>query len=83
MSHIVISEALYLRAHKQEPFLIQAVTVAIMLSCATWLLGKYIGAGAVTVGYFLIGGVFGVASGTYIFVTKRREWHDQALRAGS
>jgi hypothetical protein len=80
MNHIVFSEALYLRAHKQEPFLIQAVTVAIMLGCATWLLGKYIGVDAVTVGYFFIGGLFGIASGTYIFLTKRREWHDQRLR---
>lgn len=81
MGHIVFSEALYLRAHKQEPFLIQAVTVAIMLGCATWLLGKYLGAGAVTVGYFFIGGLFGIASGTYIFVTKRREWHQQPIGA--
>lgn len=83
MNHIVFSEALYLRAHKQEPFLIQAVAVAIMLGCATWFLGKYVGAGAVTVGYSLIGGLFGIASGTYIFLTKRREWHDQPLKTNA
>lgn len=83
MGHIVFSEAIYLRAHKQEPFLIQAVMVAVMLGCATVLLGKYIGVGAVTVGYFLIGGLFGIASGTYIFLTKRREWHAHQLRTNA
>ena len=75
MNHVVFSEALYLRAHKQEPFFTQAITVATLLGCATWLLGKYSGVDAVTVGYFCIGGVFGFLSGTYIFLTKRRQWH--------
>ena len=83
MSHINFSEALYLRAHKQEPFLIPTVTVAIMLGCATWFLGKYMGVDAVTVGYFFIGGLFGIASGTYIFLTKRREWHDQPQKTNA
>ena len=75
MNHVVFSEALYLRAHKQEPFFVQAVMVALLLGSATFLLGRFVGVDAVTVGYFLIGGVFGLASGTYIFVSKRREWH--------
>jgi hypothetical protein len=81
MSHIVFSEALYLRAHKREPFLMQAVLVAILLGTATFLLGKFWGANAVTVGYFFIGGIFGLASGTYIFITKKREWHGQSAAA--
>ena len=76
MNHIVFSEALYLRAHKQEPFLVQAVMVAILLGTSTFLLGKFVGVNAVAVGYFLIGGVFGLASGTGIFIRKRREWHN-------
>ena len=75
MNHVVFSEALYLRAHKQEPFFVQAVMVAILLGSATFLLGRFLGVNAVTVGYFLIGGVFGLTSGTYIFVRKRRAWH--------
>ena len=81
MSHVVFSEALYLRAHKQEPFFTQAITVAILLGSTTWLLGKYSGVGAVTIGYFSIGGIFGLLSGTYIFLTKRRQWHPQRLCA--
>jgi hypothetical protein len=81
LNHIVFSEALYLRAHKQEPFFTQAITVAILLGCATWLLGKYSGVSAVTVGYFCIGGVFGFVTGTYIFLTKRRQWHREPIPA--
>lgn len=75
MNHVVFSEALYLRAHKREPFLIQAIIVSILLGGTTFLLGKFSGVNAVTVGYFAIGGVFGLASGTYIFIAKRRDWH--------
>ena len=75
MNHVVFSEALYLRAHKREPFLIQAVMVAILLGGATFLLGKYFGVNAVAIGYFAIGGVFGLLFGTCIFVIKRKEWH--------
>lgn len=75
INHIVFSQALYLRAHKREPFLMQTVVAAILLSCSTFVLGKYFGANAVAVGYFMVGVLFGLPSATYIFIIKRREWH--------
>ncbi len=75
MNHVLASQALYLRSHKREPFLWQSVAVAILLGCTTVLSGKFFGVGAVTVGYFVIGGLLSLASGTYIFAAKRREWH--------
>lgn len=83
LSHVTICEAQYLRAHKREPFLVQSVMVALLLGCSTVILAKYSGANAVTVGYFIIGGLFGLASGTYIFITKRREWHYSRTSAGA
>lgn len=77
MNHVVASEALYLRSFKREPFLWQSVAVAVLLGSATVLLGKFWGAGAVTVGYFIVGGLVSLASGTYIFNAKRREWHNE------
>ena len=79
MNHIVFSEALYLRAHKREPLLVQTIVAAILLSFSTFLLGKYYGANAVTIGYFLVGVLFGLPSATYIFITKRREWHGRPV----
>ena len=81
MNHVVFSEALYLRAHKREPFLGQTVIIAVILGCATFLLGRFLGANAVTVGYFTIATILGLPSATYIFIRKRREWHHQTVGA--
>jgi hypothetical protein len=83
INHVVCSEALYLRAHKQEPFLIQALISALVIGCSTFLLGKYYGVNAVVVGLFLQGVIVGLPSGTYIFVTKRRQWHNTRIGAAA
>ena len=75
MNHITFCQAIYLRAHKREPFLGMTIAGSILLTTSTLLLGRYVGAGAVAAGYFGLTAVFGLPLGTYIFVTKRREWH--------
>jgi hypothetical protein len=77
MNHVIASESLYLRSHKREPFLWQSVTVAVLLGSTTLILGKYWGVTAVTAGYFVVGGLISLVSGTYIFTTKRQEWHGE------
>jgi hypothetical protein len=76
LNHIVFSEALYLRAHKEEPFLGQAVISAILIASLTLFLGKYYGANAIVLGLFIQGVLFGFPYATYIFVTKRKNWHE-------
>jgi hypothetical protein len=78
MNHIVQSEALYMRAHKREPLLVQGIVVAIVISTSTLVLARIGGANAMTVGYFLFGGVLSLAWATYIFASKRREWYGAA-----
>jgi|HubBroStandDraft_1064217.scaffolds.fasta_scaffold00337_27 hypothetical protein len=73
-SHVVQSEALYLRAHKCEPFLLQSVLLAILSTASTIVCARLWGAPAVAVGYFVCLGVLGATSGTYIFQSKRRAW---------
>jgi hypothetical protein len=75
INHVVFSEALYLRAHKREPFLVVSVILAILVGGATFPLAKFWGANAVVVGYFVLGGIVSLCAGTYVFVTKRRDWH--------
>ncbi len=75
INHVVFSEALYLRAHKREPFLLTSVILSILVGCSIFPLARFWGANAVVVGYFMIGGLGGLGTGTYIFVTKRRQWH--------
>lgn len=83
MNHVVTCEALYMRAHKREPLLVQAVVVAIFLSTCTLYLARVWGANGVTVGYFLFGGALSFAWGTYIFVSKRREWYGCSTSLGA
>jgi O-antigen/teichoic acid export membrane protein len=76
LNHINVSQALYLRAHKQEPFLVPTIISAVLIASFTIFLGKNYGANAVVVGLVLQGVLFAFPFGTYIFVTKRRLWHD-------
>lgn len=76
INHIVYSQALYLRAHKQEPFLGQAVISAILIGSLTLFLGKYYGANAIVLGLIIQGLLFGFPYATYIFVSKRKQWHN-------
>jgi hypothetical protein len=77
-NHIVLSESYYLRAHKREPFLPLSIAVGVLTTCSTLLLGKFWGATGVTLGYFCTGGIFALGYGTFIFITKRRQWHKTA-----
>ncbi len=74
-NHFVFSEAIYLRAHKREPFLPVSIAVGVLTACSTVFLGKLWGATGVTLGYFCITIIIGLGFGTYIFITKRRQWH--------
>ncbi len=75
LGRITASEAIYLRAHKQEPFLVLTVVTAILTGSTTYILSRYYSINAVAVGYFFSWGVTGLLLGTYIFITKRRIWH--------
>lgn len=76
LNHVVSSEALYLRAHKREPLVLQTVVVAVILSFFTVLSTRMWGVGGVVIGYFLFGGVLSFIWATFTFIGKRREWHE-------
>ncbi len=75
VNNIINCWATYLRCHKKEPFLIQAVIVGSLCALSTFILGKYIGVGGIVVGYVII--VVGVSLplSFFIFKNKRREYH--------
>jgi multidrug transporter EmrE-like cation transporter len=73
-SHVVQSEAIYLRAHKCEPFLIQSIVIALCTAGSVVVFAKTSGALGVSVAYFVVLGVAGVISATLIFRTKRSQW---------
>jgi Na+-driven multidrug efflux pump len=69
---IVQSEAIYLRAHKEEPLLWQAIAVAVLTSIGAYYAAPRWGITGTCVVYFFCTGVVGVISATVIFRAKRR-----------
>jgi O-antigen/teichoic acid export membrane protein len=74
---IINAEALYLRAHKQEKFLLNSVLGALLVAPSTYFLGKSFGAFGVVAGSLAIGVFMGLPLGTYTFFKYRRIWHEQ------
>jgi hypothetical protein len=78
-THIVQSQALYLRAHKCEPFLLQSILIATATGSSVALLAKTWGTLGVSLAYFFVMGICGVISATIIFQSKRKQWAADAL----
>jgi O-antigen/teichoic acid export membrane protein len=72
---ICFAEAVYLRAHKQEPLLAIFIASGIAVAACTLILGRTYGATGMMLGYFFTTLVISLGGGTWIFVQKRREWH--------
>jgi hypothetical protein len=79
-SHIAYCQALYLRSHKREPFLGITVIGAFLIGGSTYLLGRLWGVNAIVVGNFVLSLVYSLPAGTYIFMTRRREWRATELQ---
>lgn len=72
---IVFAEALYIRAHKQEKFMSNAILAALWMGPAAIFFGKHYGATGIAGAYLLGCFVIGICQGTYIFLKWRRIWH--------
>jgi hypothetical protein len=73
-SHIVQSEAIYLRAHKCEPFLLQSILIATATAASVMYFARTSGTFGVAIASFIVLGVCGTASATTIFLNRRRNW---------
>ena len=74
-NQLVAAEALYLRAHKQEKFLLNSVIGAVFMGASTYFLGRHYGAIGVTAGYLASATFIGLGFGTRTFLKYRRQWH--------
>jgi hypothetical protein len=74
---VVVGQALYLRAHKQEKFLIGSIIGAVVVGTSTYFLGRSYSAQGVVFGYLASSTLIGLPLGTYLFVKYRRLWHAQ------
>jgi hypothetical protein len=73
-SHVVQSEAIYLRAHKCEPFLVQSILIAIATAASVTFFAKTSGTLGVAFASFVVLGICGTVSATSIFSMKRKTW---------
>ena len=71
----VFSEALYLRAHKQEKFLLNSVLTASLVAASTLFFGRKYGAMGIVSGYLAILVVVSLGLGTLTFKKYRKAWH--------
>ena len=74
-AHIVGAESIYLRAHKQEPFLALSLTVGGLTALGSWFLGKPFGVTGMMAWYLAVSVGVGLGLGNWIFIQKRRQWH--------
>ncbi len=76
---IVFGEALYLRAHKQEKFMINSVLGAVYIAPVAFLLGRWNnphgGAWGIAAAYAVGTLIIGLGYGTFTFLRWRRIWH--------
>jgi len=74
-NHVVQSFALYLRAHKVEPFLLQSIVVATATTILVLLAVRPWGTIGVALAYFATLGIGGLLSAWTIFFRMRARWH--------
>jgi ABC-type uncharacterized transport system permease subunit len=75
INQAVNSMALYLRAHKQEKFLLTSILGAIFLILTAFLLGRPFGALGMTAGQLCGSLTIGLGLGGYTFFKFRKLWH--------
>ena len=72
------AQAIYLRAHKQEPFLMLNVVGGIATGLVAVLGGIWYSSAGQCLPYLLVTVMIGLPWSTYVFYRCRREWHKPA-----
>ena len=76
---VVIAEALYIRAHKQEKFMVNSILGAVYCVPVAFVIGRmstpHGGAWGIAAAYAIGTAVIGLGYGTYTFLKWRRIWH--------
>ncbi|OGH95342.1 MAG: hypothetical protein A2039_06990 [Candidatus Melainabacteria bacterium GWA2_34_9] len=76
ISLIVSNWAIYLRAHKQEPYVWLSVVSAILNGMAIWLSMKFSAATTVTIWSYCIVSLIMLIPCRFVFITKRKEYSE-------
>jgi hypothetical protein len=78
INQIIGAQAVYLRAHKEEPFLVLSLAAGILVAGLSYIAGHSYGAYGIAVAYFVV--MLAIAYwSTSIFVQRRRLWHEVSV----
>jgi hypothetical protein len=72
---IIQGFAIYLRAHKQEPFLVSTVVISLLQGASTWYLGKRYSSMGITAGFLLINLFVSLPLAYAIWKKCKKTWH--------
>jgi O-antigen/teichoic acid export membrane protein len=72
---LVSGLAVYLRAHKKEPFLVLSVAGAIIQGTATWFFGMRYAAEGAAVAFFAVN-LVNLPAAYHVWKRCRKEWHE-------
>lgn len=78
--HLPHCQAIYVRAHKREPFLLFGVTNNLAIGAAVWLLGREWEATGAALGYLGVVALFSLPVSTYLWLKCRQERAGDAPR---
>jgi O-antigen/teichoic acid export membrane protein len=73
----MISMGGYLRAHKVEPLLAMSIITGVLTAVSAWFCAKYFTAEIMTYSIGCINLLIGLPLTAYIFIHKRKEWHEK------
>ena len=74
-NHIVFAEAAYLRAHKQEPFMLLSIAAGLVTAILALLFVPPFSAAGAVYAYTIPALLIGLLCGTVIFISKRKQWN--------
>jgi len=72
---LIVSFAGYLRAHKEEPFLIPSLIGAACTATAAWVCAKYFNANVLCAIIFVLNLTIGLPMAYYVFRKKQKDWN--------
>jgi O-antigen/teichoic acid export membrane protein len=78
LNYITYAQSTYLRAHKQEPFLFISIISAVLIASFTFFAGREYGSLGIMSGYLAVSMTIGLGWGSFIFISKRRQWQQNS-----
>lgn len=81
-AYVTYAQAVYLRAHKEEPFMLMSLISAVLIGGSAIFIGKKYGSMGLMSVYALVCAIIGIGCGSIIFFSKKNSWQKRDSREG-